>query len=563
MAAPIMPSGVFSARHRSDVVEQAGELLDATGSASHDAGGESRAIARWVVRGALHLLVWASVAVPTAVELARGWRPYGDDAAIASRAYQVFSSHPPLSGLASAASNQTGHELYGLGPLLFDLLAVPVRLDPARGLLWGAALWCGLVLSVALEAAWRCRGWLAAAIVALAVFDLLWRTPSVFANLAWNASFPVLFLLAAVVSCWAVGTGSRRWWPVLVACASVVAQCHLFLVLPAFLLVVAGLALGLRLGTGRLGWVVAGVGVGVLCWIEPLIQQLADRPGNLVTVATSAGGQQELGVSFALRDLAMAGALHPIWSTRLPSGFFPLAALETAYPAWYGGVLLGVLALVTLVALATGRRALGSFAAATAALSVGLVVSLAIFPDKNILSLGYLVVPFWLVGLALWLVAGWCLAVALEVLWRWWARRRGSTPLEGRARSAAHLGLAAIVAAAVGGAGALGLVAGADPPAAGWSPRAVTELAQAGAAIERMVPPGPVTVRVLGGGFYATTWLTEALAYRLEVAGWRPGTTGPAATYTGLVVRPGARRVLVRLSRAGPPSVRLVPVGRR
>jgi len=131
-----------------------------------------------------------------------------------------------------------------VGPLLFDLLAVPVRIDPTRGLLWGPAWWCAVVLSVALEAAWRCRGWPAAVLVVLAVLDLGWRTPSVFANPAWNASFAVLFLLAAVVLCWTVGTGSPRWWPVLVACASVVAQCHLFLVVPAFLLVVAGLFLG-------------------------------------------------------------------------------------------------------------------------------------------------------------------------------------------------------------------------------------------------------------------------------------------------------------------------------
>jgi hypothetical protein len=498
-------------------------------------------------------VAWAAVAVPSAAELAAGWRPYGDDAAIASRASAVFSAHPPLVGLASAASDHTGHELYGAGPLLFDLLAVPVRIDPTRGLLWGAALWCGVALSVALEAAWRCRGWPAAALVVLAVLDLGWRTPSVFANLAWNASFPVPFLLAAVVLCWTVGTGSPRWWPVLVACASVVAQCHLFLVVPAFLLVVAGLFLGLQRG-GRRGWVVTGVGVGALCWAAPVVQQLTARHGNLATLATSASGQRVLGIDFALRDLAMAAAPHPIWLTQLPAGFFPLAALETALPAWYGGVVLGLLVVVVLGALGTRRRALGALATASLAVSVGLVVSVAIFPAKNILSLDYLVVPFWLLGLGLWLVAGWsAVAIVTALGSRALAGRRAT--LRRRARWLARIGLSGVLGG-LAALGAVGLAAAADDPPVGWSPHAVAAADRAAGAVERAVPPGPVTVAVLGDGFYASTWTAESLVYQLKVAGWQPGTTGPAATYTGLAARPGAPRVVVWLHPTGLVSVR-------
>ena len=89
------------------------------------------------VRLASHAAVWSAVLVPTLTELARGWRAFGDDAAIASRSFQVFSMHIPLTGLASAASFQTGHVVFDPGPMLFFLLSAPVRIDPAHGLMSG------------------------------------------------------------------------------------------------------------------------------------------------------------------------------------------------------------------------------------------------------------------------------------------------------------------------------------------------------------------------------------------------------------------------------------------
>ena len=172
------------------------------------------------VRMASHVAVWTGVLVPMFAELARGWRPFGDDAAIASRAYQVFSLHPPLTGLASAASAGTGHVVFDPGPLMFYLLAVPVHLDPAHGLFWGAALCCGAVLSLSIEAAWSLGAWMIGAVVGFCVLDLVWLTPAVFENLPWNAYFPLPFFIAALVLAWVVVMGRTRWWPVLVVSAS-------------------------------------------------------------------------------------------------------------------------------------------------------------------------------------------------------------------------------------------------------------------------------------------------------------------------------------------------------
>ena len=51
-------------------------------------------------------------------------------------------------------------------------------------------MWCGVVLSVTIEAAWATGRWLAGALVALVVLDLLWLTPFVFENLGLERVAP-------------------------------------------------------------------------------------------------------------------------------------------------------------------------------------------------------------------------------------------------------------------------------------------------------------------------------------------------------------------------------------
>jgi hypothetical protein len=538
-------------------VRQAGPEVDAedAGATTEEPPGAPSRLPV-AVRVVSHLAVWGAVLVPTVVALTRGFRPFGDDAAIASRAWQVFSTHPPTLGLASAASIQTGHEVYGLGPLLFYLLAVPVHLDPGRGLLWGAALWCGLVLSLAIEAAWAAGRWLAGAVVAVVVLDLLWLTPGVFENLAWNASFPVPFLVASVALAWLVATGATRWFPVLVVTASVVAQCHLFLAVPAGAVALAALGLGLpaRGRRGPWGWIPAGVVVGLVCWAAPIFQQVRGHAANLSAVLHANSGQQTLGASFGLRDLAMAGAFHPIWLTHLPTGFYPLAAIETAYPEWYGALILAGLAVVSVVGL-IWLRPLGALATVTLALSAGLVVGLTVFPTKNILSLAYLVVAFWVAGAALWAVGVWSLVEVVGLVLRW----RHRLPVVARSvRAAAPWAVAAGLLALVG-LGALDVeAAGASRATSGWNAADVRLVDRASATLARDLPVGPLRVIVAGPDFYGRTWTAEGILYRLESQGWQPGTTGPARTYTGLQAPPGAPTYVVDIE-----GTRLLAVTKR
>ena len=90
-----------------------------------------------IARISSHVLIWTIVVVPTALEMARGWRPLnGDDATIALRSYQVLSLHPPLVGMHSDLFDH-GRLLYDLGPLEFVLLTIPVHIDHLQGAVWG------------------------------------------------------------------------------------------------------------------------------------------------------------------------------------------------------------------------------------------------------------------------------------------------------------------------------------------------------------------------------------------------------------------------------------------
>ena len=192
-----------------------------------------------VARIGSHLVIWTIVLVPIVLEMIRGWRPlYSDDATITLRSYEILSLHPPLVGQYSSISPGSGHILFDPGPLQYVLLAVPTHIDHLQGGLWGSALVYGLVLSVAVEAMWSLRRWLACVLVALAVVDLAWTAPSVFGDQIWNPDFGLPFLLASIVLAFAVALGSFGWWPALVFTASVAAQTELF-----YAMVAAGLVI--------------------------------------------------------------------------------------------------------------------------------------------------------------------------------------------------------------------------------------------------------------------------------------------------------------------------------
>jgi hypothetical protein len=484
------------------------------------------------------------VVVPTVQELIAGWRPLDDNAAIAVRAYQSLSLHPPLVGQATAAAVGTGHTLYDPGPLLFYLLALPVRISPTYGLLIGAMIMVGLVLSVAIEAAWSAGQWVAGALVALTVLDLLWLMPTVFESLPWNAYFPLPFLLASIVLAWVVSLGQVNWWPVLVVTASISAQSHLLFLVPAAALVSVALVFGLlrtrrvhppgdgadrfgaRVTVRSLRWLFVGLGAGLLCWLAPLIQNMGPH-GNLSALADS-GGQPAFGSGFGLSQVGQALTGPPLWMTRPADGFFTAYSFTHAPPPWTGGLVFGLLLLVTVAALGSRRRALGGLGAVALATAAGFAYAFAIFPKKNTMSLGYLINPLWILTILEWSVLVWGLCILVGAV----LRRRHAPLLRPRVARAAGAGL---LVAALSAMAVAGLWSVSNSPAdVNWSAQDVAVVGRATAAIERAAPPGPVNVRVVPSEFILQHYVAEGIGYRLLRDGWSPGLGLVPAIYTGL-----------------------------
>lgn len=513
-----------------------------------------------VVRVASHCTVWVSVLVSLGVELAHGWRPVGDNAAITARAFQMLTTHPPVLGLLSTAGS-TGHPVYDPGPLLFWLLAVPVHLDPTHGALWGAALLAGVTLSVAIEALWSARLWPACGILALAVADMFWLTPSVFENIAWNAYFPLPFFIATLALTWVVGTGRFGWWPVLVFTASVAAQSHLLFSIPCTLLALAAPVIAVAVGTRppRLRWLWAGLGVAAACWLAPLLQQVFGGSGNISALFGSQSGQHALGSSFALSVIGRIGHLPPIWLTHQPTDIYALGAFETTAKAVTGIILLVLLAATAAWAVVSHRRALAALAVTGFVASVGFVAAVAIFPYAKALSLYYLLDLLWPLGIMIWATVGWgvCSVVAAA------SRRRVHVPNESANGPGGRYGrpwteaASLLVVLAIAVMCILGIheAAGAVPSenTVSWDSVDAASIANIAAAIEHRVPPGPVEFRITGGtrSLISDLWISEGVGWKLKSDGWSPGLDQLQSEYTGLSVPAGAPFTAVGVSLDG------------
>jgi hypothetical protein len=517
---------------------------------------------RWLpqaLRVASHGLVWTMVLVPALIEVADGWQPVRDDAMISIGAYRVFSAQSPLVGAWSQASQGLSHAFFDLGPTMLWLLAVPVRLDPNQGALWGAALVCGGALSTAVEGAWSVKGWPAAVAVALVVGDLGWQT-QLFTDLAWNPHIGLVFLLAAGATGWVVASGRFGWWPVVVLFASVAAQCHLVYAITALALaVIAPLAaFGYRHRPPRWRWLVVGLAMGAVCWVTPLIQEASGHPGNLSLVLRSGTSHARVGLAFGIHALSMAVTPRPIWLTRYPY----LAAFLGGIPhdvdshslVW--AVLVACLVAVTVLVAWRGKRLeLSALAVVGVVVAVGTAISFASFPAGNLGPLGYLVNVLWLVGALIWIIVLWGGGdLVVEGLRRWQERQalqqhrghggRRHLPIRQPVLRVLEV-VALLVLVLAGFAGLRTLVPAAREQVAAVKSDAPLDRSMA-RSVERSVPPGPVIVTVRPesfgpryGDYVPDLW---GVALILLEGGWRPGL--PYSFFgsaTRLSVPPGAR----------------------
>ena len=331
--------------------------------------------------------------VATIRALARGWLAVGDNGNFLIRSRDVLTSHNPLLGTWSSASIPIGKNVNHPGPLLFDVLAIPAKLGGSGGLAFGVLLLHLTCIALVALFAWRAGGIRVAAASLVAVAGLAWSMGSELLYDPWNPHvllFPFLLLLVLVV---AMSRGDHLALPVAVGVGSLIVETHLSYALLVPPLLLWGLAwLARRHGIRAVVRpVVAALVVGLLCWAQPLADQVTGE-GNLGALLGSLRTKQEtVGPTLGARVAADVLAVPPWWGRdgfdhdlRVPAGQAPLlgvrpniAGLPSASVALVG--LAGVGA-VLLLALLRSRRArddvaLAAVAAAAYALAIALVVT--------------------------------------------------------------------------------------------------------------------------------------------------------------------------------------------
>ena len=201
------------------------------------------------------------------------------------------------------------------GPLLFYALAPFLRLTggDGHGLLLGAlAVNTAAVAATLVVAARAGRRVLALTGLVLALL-VVGLDPAGLID-PWNPYMLILPLFAAAVGAWRTVMGDRVAAVVLVVAGSFAVQSH----------VLAGPPVAVLLGVGAVGlawrcWrgperghdvrtAVIAVGVGVVCWIPPIIEQLTHSPGNLRQIIDFALHGDETPVGWAVgRHASWAG----------------------------------------------------------------------------------------------------------------------------------------------------------------------------------------------------------------------------------------------------------------
>jgi hypothetical protein len=415
-----------------------------------------------LLRVVAHVAAWLPFVIGTLRLDRDGWLPVGDNAAIALRSWNSLTAHGPLVGQAT----RLAHGVFDPGPLEYWLLAIPVHISPAHGILWGATICCMAAISLAIEAAWAAGGELAGLTAsAVAIGMVLWL-PATAVPSSWNPSFGGIFFLATLACAWAVACGHRGWWPALVVTASIASQAHLMYALASVTLVVLTLVVaiidtvrsqaGPKTAWSAAGyrWLLTGLLLGLACWSGPFIQQFTSRQGNLsALIANSESGLgPRTGAVFALRAISASVQPPPLWWKSLAPA--RIAGQITAHSPWPGVAALVILVVAVAAALGPLRsRRLAALAAVTLVLSLGALVTYSSIPVRptTLLTLAYLIMLMLPLGVGCWLVTG--TLIVLTVRWaRARARHADRQPGWLPARWAAGVAIAATVVVAVLGA---------------------------------------------------------------------------------------------------------------
>lgn len=216
----------------------------------------------------------------------RQYSPVLDLAMTEFRVRDVAGSHTPLIGLPGRIGNfpdQGSHP----GPLSFYLVAIGYRLlgSSSWAMLVGAILVNVAALGTTVALGFRRGGWWLAGAVSVWLLLAMRGYGVGVLTQPWNPYLPLVAWTVVVLATWMVLEGDHRMLVPMVVAGSLCAQTHVpYLLLCVGLFGVAAIASVVRWRKGAEGvrrsllW---AVGVGVLLWLPPLVDQAVRRPGNI------------------------------------------------------------------------------------------------------------------------------------------------------------------------------------------------------------------------------------------------------------------------------------------
>jgi hypothetical protein len=484
----------------------------------------------------------------TVKAIGANWAPTGDDGIIATRGWDVLSTHTPLVGQYSEAGLVIrGQVMHSPGPMLYWLLALPAHFGSVASLAvtMGAVNTLAVVGCVALA---RRRGGLILMFAVAAGIALMCQSlPTEAMHDVWNPAAGLFPFLLLIFLGWSLACGDFRLLPLTVLIASFVTETHLMYAAPTAVLLCVGFG-GLLLRSlaahhrravpgERLPprprmwpWALAAIAVAAACWTEPVIDQIENRPGNLTMIVRTVEHRgATLGPTAGWRAVVRAVGFRPWW-LYVPASEWERKADVLRAPSSTAVnstiVILAALTLAGLIAAVARRLDL------TAAALIGLGLSAAIGleatsnPATRLLAetLGYTMWWGSELGFWVWLILTWALWLGLGALCRPMLRALCRCIGDGRRRL---LRPAQLVAITVGSAASLaGLIVLADEVAATAKPDShVYEYRSIKAAvggIERAIPPDEAIAYHFGPLDMGTQPMETAIRYLLVRHGDRP-----------------------------------------
>jgi hypothetical protein len=364
-----------------------------------------------------------------------GWHPVLDLAMTEFRVRDVFSRHAPLIGLPGRIGeypDQGSHP----GPISFYLLAPGYRILGSTS--WAlqaatvvvhvgaiaTALWIGL----------RRAGWRGvigvAALLAVAIHgygQLILTQP-------WNPYLPLLAWLVVLLATWAVLCGDTSMLIPLVVAGSLCAQTHVPYLVPCTGLAILAIVAATLQRRGLDRNIVIAVGLGVVLWIPPIVDQTINDPGNARALLDHFGDPPEPvlgfadGVRVALRHLDAWAGFAGFTGDLEGAGRFVSSAV-----AWRGAVTLAVWLAAAALAWRSGPAALRRLhAVVAAALLLGLVTMARIFG-----------LPWYYLTLWAWGTTTLAIGATAWTALSWWRSRSDDTAARFAVPSVAALALVA------------------------------------------------------------------------------------------------------------------------